>query len=319
MWEAIGLNAAGTLLVAGIFVALAGLLRFLYGPKGRFREAAWDADEPSAPVTGRAESEMGVPGLREAFEAYVLGFRTGEPDVDAQIDLKREHTFNVMAAAERIAEVEPVFADPVLRRALALAALFHDVGRFEQLAVYKTYADALSCNHALLGSKVLCRQGFLRREPARLRRLVRIAVVLHNRVTLPAGITGEARPVLEAVRDADKIDILRIMAGNLGPGGKPDPIVVLHLATEGGITPVIGQHFRERRTARYADMRTLNDFRLLLCTWLFEVRFQASLGVLAKSGHLDRVVDGMVGIPEVQAEARRLVEEFLGPFRESAA
>ena len=365
MWEVIGTKAAGVVVMAGIFIALALLLRFLYGPKGRFRESYWDAPEnadvagvsapqgivggskasgntdgalqtsddpddalkmsndvggdplPTAQFTRFNTDERGALGditaYHRAFDDYAQSFYSGEAALDEQLDLKREHTGNVVRAARAIADAEPTFADPALYRALLLAAQFHDVGRFEQLKKYRTYADALSCNHALLGVKILRRKGFLQAERPELQNWVRTAVALHNRVTVPAGVGGQALPVLQALRDADKLDILRIMAEHLGPGCKPDPLVVMHLAGEGGVSPAIAASLESRTAARYADMRTFNDFRILLCTWLFEFHFPASLAILAESGRLETVLAGVDDAPQEQAAARRLLLEFLGP------
>lgn len=324
MLEIIGIKAVGVALVLGIFVALALLLRLLFGPKGRFRDAHWDAPEDAA--KGRADEQTvgkehradgDIEALRRAFDAHARGFYGTDVSVDAQLDLKRRHTDNVVAAAREIARREAVFADPTRHRALIAAALFHDVGRFQQLRDYKTYADALSCNHALLGAKILRREGFTRDEPPVIRRLVGIAVALHNRVTVPGGVMGDARIVLEGLRDADKLDILRVLAEHLGPGTEPDPVVVMHLKTEGGVSPAIKEAFAARRAARYADMRTLNDFRMLVCTWLFEFHFSSSLALLAQSGNLETITAGMDTAPDEQAEARRLADEFLEPFRKS--
>ncbi len=326
MVEIIGIKAAGVALMLGIFVALALLLRLLFGPKGRFREAHWDAPEDSAEAAGgertagaQRRAEGNIEALSRAFDMYALGFYGTAAAVDAQLDLKRRHTDNVVAAAREIAAREAVFADPARHRALIAAALFHDVGRFQQLRDYKTYADALSCNHALLGAKILRREGFVRDEPPAIRRLVGIAVALHNRVTVPAGVTGDARIVLEGLRDADKLDILRVLAEHLGPGTEPDPVVVMHLKTEGGVSPAIKAAFAARRAARYADMRTLNDFRMLVCTWLFEFHYSSSLMLLARSADLETITAGMDAAPDEQAEARRLVDEFLGPLRRAGA
>ncbi len=316
MVEIIGIKVAGALLVLGIFAALALLLRFLYGPKGRFRDARWDIPEDAE--RGEERGVVDIQALHEAFETYARGFYTGDPSVDGQLDLKRDHTRRVLAAAREIARHEPVFADPALRRALIVAALFHDVGRFQQLRDYKTYADALSCNHALLGAKILRRRGFLRDEPESVRGPAGIAVALHNRVTVPAGVSGPARHVLEGLRDADKLDILRILSEHLGPGREPDPLVVMHLTRNGGVSPAVREAFAARRTARYADMRTCNDFRLLVCTWLFEFHYPSSLGLLARSGLLEAITAGMDEAPEEQAEARRLIDEFFIPFRGGA-
>ena len=50
------------------------------------------------------------------------------------------------------------------------------------------------------------------------------------------------------------------------------------------------------RVARYVDLRFVNDFRLLLGTWMLELRFASTRKALAESGLMDKV---LAGLPDV--------------------
>ena len=58
---------------------------------------------------------------------------------------------------------------------------------------------------------------------------------------------------------------------------------------------------------------------MLVCTWLFEFHYSSSLMLLARSADLETITAGMDTVPDEQAEARRLVDEFLGPLRRAGA
>ena len=305
-----GLNASLVLLFFALIVLL---LRFLYGPKGIFRDPHWDACNEQA----RLDLEKWVDArndedYKKAFIRYAQEFYSGNDDQDLPLRLKLEHSLEVLAIAKEIAASEPAFADHETGRALRLAALFHDAGRFEQYERYCTFADASSCNHGLLGVRVMRQQNFLRNEPKRMRQTVMAAIAAHNKLLLPKGLSGQKLSVLQALRDADKLDILRVLAQNLEPGNE-DATVLLHLedAPESWSEPVFAA-LKEGRVALYKDMRFYNDFRLLLCTWLFDLHFPTSYLIADRQGHYGRILQGLSCAPEVQAAARQVVDEDLG-------
>lgn len=309
------LNAA----VAVLFFALIlWLLRFLYGPKGRFREPEWDRWNEEARLKLEKElDERADKALVDRVEAYGRAYCTGDDSHDYPLRLKWEHTLNVLAHAREIAAREEVFSSAGYgrdaSRALILSALFHDIGRFEQFRRHKTFADALSCNHGSLGASIVRKQAFLAHESAEIRRLAILAVALHNRPAVPQRLSGKARAVLEGLRDADKLDIFRIMAEHLGPQPRKDSVVLLHLADEPGhVSVAILDALRQGRVALYKDMRSHNDFAILLCTWLNALRYDTSLAIVRRQGHIDRIIEGLSGVPEAQALARARVDAALG-------
>ena len=319
------LNAA---IVAVFFGLIIWLLRFLYGPKGKLRDPEWDRWNEEARIKLEAElDEAADKALAERFEDYARRWFTGDDGHDRHLRLKMDHTARVLAHAREIAALEKDFSPEGhgrdASRALTLAALFHDVGRFEQYTRYKTFADPLSCNHGSLGASILRKEAFLKYESPEIRRLAILAVALHNRYAVPERLSGKSRAVLEALRDADKLDILRVMAEHLGPEDpgpehpgqtpKRDSVVLLHLADEPArVSPAILDALKEGRSARYADMRYYNDFRLLLCTWLDELRYETSLAIAKRQGHMDLLINGLCGAPEAQALARARVDAAFG-------
>ncbi|MDR2668874.1 MAG: HD domain-containing protein [Desulfovibrio sp.] len=249
---------------------------------------------------------------RSAFLEYTRSFFSGDPEKDRYMQLKVDHTFRVCSHAAMLTAEENELRAPAVGRALSLAALYHDVGRFEQLKRWNTFSDAQSCNHGLLGASVLKKQGFLDNEDREVRHRTIAAVALHNRFALPAALRGDLLRIVAAVRDADKVDILRILAEQLGPGSAADNTMLMHLKDAPGIcSPAILKALREKRVARYMDMRTLDDFRLLLCTWLFDLRFNASLRAIRENGCFISILDGFTGAPDVKAEAAAVVENRL--------
>lgn len=220
----------------------------------------------------------------ERFLSYARSYDSGNPAEDRYLRLKEKHSLNVLRTAGHIAEEEADFAPPAMRRALLLAALYHDLARFPQYTRFKTFSDPRSFNHGHMGSREIGRLNLLADEPHAVARMARVAVALHNRFRLPGGIPADLRRVTQAVRDADKLDILRVMHEALRPGTPVDPTILLHVADSRDFNPDILEAVRARRMARYADLKTNTDFRLLLCGWFYDLTYPVSRRMAASSG-----------------------------------
>ena len=309
-WDLILTKGFSVAIMLGLFALIVVFLRFLYGPKGIFRDPVWDKwNEEARRKLEQDEDAKADARLKRAFLAYAKGFLSGDAAEDAPVELKIEHTLKVLAYAEKIVAGEQAFADHNTGRALRIAALFHDVGRFEQYRTFRTFTDAESCNHGALGARILRREGFLRNETRQMRGLVMGAVAAHNSLKLPARYSGVALDVLCGLKDADKLDIFRVLSEKLAPGAEKDAVALLHLKDEDGLfsAPVLAA-LEEGRVALYSDMRYYNDFRLLLCSWVFDLHFETSCRMMQSEGHLDAVISGLANIPETQAIAREKVE-----------
>ena len=231
------------------------------------------------------------------FDAYAIQERAKENEDTDPIDLKIAHTKRVLQNTQQIVEEEnfPSF----LHRACLLAALYHDVARFEQYLRYRTFRDRESVDHGKFGVAILKREQCLRQEPKEISRLVLVAVCLHNRYALPQKLPDDVGLVCQVIRDADKLDVLNIMDKHLS-GSKPyNPTVILNLPDKPDLgNPDIVQAVLQNRIAAYADLRNVDDFRLLLGTWFHDMHFAASRQKFVADGHAKRIIEGIPDSPK---------------------
>jgi hypothetical protein len=234
------------------------------------------------------------------FEGYVKGFYSGDPEVQAAVRLKEEHTAGVRENIVRISRSLGVGGDDLLLA--ETIALFHDVGRFRQYTVYRTFNDRLSENHALLGLRELDASGALSDLSAEERSLVITAVEYHNICELPQGVPD--RPLLFArlIRDADKLDILRLFAEDCGrEGTRPDPLLGPDLPDTSGYSPAIVDSLLKYELCSYADLQNFNDRKLLYLSWLYDVSFACTLSEIADKGYIEAIVDHLPANEEIQS------------------
>ena len=225
---------------------------------------------------------------RAWFENHVAGFMTGDPENDRHIRLKREHSLRVLAEAERIADSLDLQGE---QAALArLGALYHDVGRFTQYRLRRTFKDDDQVNHGRLGSRVLGATDALDGLPRRLAVQVRGVAAMHNRKQLPGRLDPDLERAVRLVRDSDKLDIVTIMLPYLRPGGEKSDVVTLHVADEPDrFNPDLVRTILGGQSGEYAAMRTLNDITILLLSWVHDLNFPASRRAFLERGYVEEL------------------------------
>ena len=141
----------------------------------------------------------------DAFNSYVARYDAS----DERIALKVEHTYEVAGLCDEIARgkgLPPADVDLAW-----LCGLLHDIGRFEQLCQWGTFSDADSCSHAALGVQVLKDEMASFTGDPEWAHIIERAVALHSDFRLPSGLSARERLFCTITRDADKVDILRVL------------------------------------------------------------------------------------------------------------
>lgn len=142
----------------------------------------------------------------EQFLDYIRNYDM----TDEQIALKAFHTMKVLEAMDRLCHEQEI--DPELAYYADLCALYHDLGRFEQVRRFHTFLDAKSADHAALSVEELEKNGFLEDLEPEWRSRVLNAIACHSAFEIPAFDDGKTEVLARLLRDADKIDIFRVFA-----------------------------------------------------------------------------------------------------------
>jgi len=232
--------------------------------------------------------------LNTRFQEYVRQFYSDDPVVQQNIDLKAEHTRRVCEAVRDIGSSLDLSEDDLC---LAEAAgLLHDIGRFAQYSRYRTFSDDRSENHALLGVKVIEAGRFLEGlEPPSAYILLRV-VGYHNRAALPAGEEERCLFFLKLLRDADKVDIWRVVTEYYqNTGTCRNRSLELDLPDTDRISDEVYEDLMKGRPVRMADLRTLNDFKLLQIGWIYDVNFSRTFQIVKEKKYLEIIRNAVSG------------------------
>ena len=221
--------------------------------------------------------------IRRLYGGYVDGFRS-EGTLPPMMALKLHHTDMVVANAEAIAEGDGM--DGETAEVCALAALLHDTGRYEQLRRYNTFRDSESVDHAVFSHDIVREKGWLDAHPHR--DAILAAVLFHNRRELPVGLDELTFTASHCVRDADKLDIFRVLEERVAnTDWRRDDAAFWNLPVKAAPNPDVIVAIREGRAVDYQNIKSLADFVLIQIGWLRgELHFATSRRLAAERGHL---------------------------------
>lgn len=224
--------------------------------------------------------------LKRWFEEYADTFHTEDPEHARNIDLKIEHTRRVCTEILDIGR--SLHLDNKDLRLAEVMALFHDVGRFEQYAHYGTFDDLKSEDHAKLGVKVLNNSAVLEGIHRNTRQLILRVIGYHNGRTLPEHETKACLFFTKLLRDADKLDIFRVVTDYYRKkDGTRNGSIELDLPDAPEVSEEVCADLAAGRIVKTASLRTLNDFKLLQMAWIYDVNFPRTFQLIRDRGYLE--------------------------------
>ncbi|MDY0188070.1 MAG: HD domain-containing protein [Syntrophus sp. (in: bacteria)] len=228
-----------------------------------------------------------IQDLHHWFSSYVLNFKQDEHGA-RMIELKEEHSKRVCSLISAIGKSLGLSENKLLLA--EVTALFHDIGRFEQYARYRTFVDQKSVNHAELGVQILqshCVLHFLAEPTASL--ILRI-IRYHNRSLLPPDETEICLFFARLLRDADKLDIFRVVTDYYNSKeGRRHEAIELGLPDAPECSEAVYTDLENQRPVDIHHVKTLNDLKLLQIGWVFDINFEPTFKILNSMHYLEMI------------------------------
>jgi len=243
------------------------------------------------------------------FTNHIGTFRETDPMHQRSLDLKKEHTARVIAVMNRLTRTLRLSKNAC--RVASVTALFHDLGRFPQYRRYRTFRDPDSENHAKLSIRELTRYRVLHSLEPEERHLIGRAIIFHNRLCLPDRLDPVTLLHSRLIRDADKVDILRVMADEFRrPKSQQNPVVTLGLNAEEGVRDEVYRRLFAKRIMNYTELKNANEFKVLQMSWLFDINFRETFEILRERDDLD-VIAATLPATAIRDEARSFIKDYI--------
>ena len=227
--------------------------------------------------------------LGKLYDAYVDTYRDASGELPKMMRLKRVHTGFVVKNAGLIADGEGF--DAATREAALAAALLHDTGRYEQLRLYNTFRDSESVDHAVFSRDIVKGKGWLDGvcPDAATRKAVLDAVLFHNRREVPEGLDPLTEACSHTVRDADKLDIFRVLEDQIEhTDWRSDSRAFWNLRIDAAPNPAVVGCIEKGLPVDYQNIKSLADFVLIQVGWMLSgLNYATSRRICRERGHLE--------------------------------
>ena len=243
--------------------------------------------------------------LEQHLRDYAASFYNGQPENDRNIRLKIDHTFRVRDEARRIAAAE--LPDPAERSLAERAALLHDLSRFEQFARFGTFKDAASFDHGDRSAELAAEQHLLDDLDEAAQADVLDAIRSHNKLAIPGTLSERGTVLAQVVRDADKIDILRV---NVETPMEEIYNVSTAALRRSPVTPAVLDAFYAHHCVLHSLKQYPADNAVGHASLVFELCYPESLRIVDEQGWLWRLLDFKTDNPDTAAAFAAIRDEL---------
>lgn len=212
-------------------------------------------------------------------------------DIDNEkIRHKLNHTYHVVENARIIATDMDLDKENI--NLAMVIALFHDIGRFEQVLDKNSFReDIIKYDHAALGVKLLFEDNLIRKfiKEDKYDNIIRTAILNHSKYILDTSNMADIEILhSKIIRDADKIDSFRAKS-------EEDIYTMANITKEdiedSYITDKVYNDFMEEKTIISKDRKTGIDIWISYIAFVFGLEFSNSLKIVKDKNYINILFD----------------------------
>lgn len=238
----------------------------------------------------------------EVFKEYTSRYL----EYGEKIRIKIEHTLAVVETMERLTSMLDISEH--MKHLSYVTALFHDIGRFEQVKRYGTYLDSKSVDHALLGCEVIEEEDLLSFLEPSDRDMVVCAIRNHNRYAVEEGMEGDVLSLCHLIRDADKCDIFRVYATEDLKDIVGKSMEEVEYET---VSDKVYEAVMNRRSVLKTDRKTGVDIWVGFLGFFYDMHFDETVKMLRDAGtYRKRFDEADFKLPETRKRVKEILDEL---------
>ncbi len=229
-----------------------------------------------------------------AFENYIQNYDLN----DHKIKLKHKHTYQVAEISELLATSLNLSEEDI--ELAKLIGLLHDIGRFEQAKRFDNFKDK-DFDHALYGVKILFEDNLIRDfiTSNKHDEIIYNAVKHHNKMSIPNNLDERTLMFCKIIRDADKIDIFRVMSTEYEKNLIED------------IKDEIIDYFESERQVDYNLIDNKSEKIILDFALVYDINYKQSFKILNDKNYLEDFISCI----NVSEDNREIFEKIVNKVR----
>jgi len=226
------------------------------------------------------------------FESYVDSFTGLTPLQQHNFSIKKDHSIRVAENALLLSKYLNLSEEEV--QIAVLAGIFHDIGRFGQLLKHNTLNDAESFDHADYGVEVLTGKEILKEWSDEVNRLVYKAIQLHNKFVIPTSLTSEELLYTRILRDADKLDIFKVLTEYYSDKSRPpNHTLTWDLPLASQVSAEVAKEVLGGKLVSKQLVKSDVDVKIMQLSWVYDIHFRFSFEEVLKNRFLEKIYNSL--------------------------
>lgn len=223
-----------------------------------------------------------------AFEEFFQSLTIDSPENQHQFDEIRSHSLRVAENSEQLANILLQTEDE--KRIATIIALFHDVGKASLLSK-NMEPLVIQREHGVASAKLIQQMDFFQSLSAEVQLTILKAVESHNLIKLSKLDNDQQTLYAKLLRDADKLDVFDSSHRYFKERYGIQPIVTMELNNSIEASEKILKNIWAGKPAAHEDMKSMNDYKLLLISMVFDLNFKHTFRVMSEKQYIQKIYE----------------------------
>ncbi len=226
---------------------------------------------------------------RLEFEEYFQSLVIDSPLHHRQVDEIRAHSLRVVSNTLLLGKV--VLPNTEDLRTAEIIALFHDLGKAKMVVQGTESPTNIQRDHAGYSAKLLQQSGIFPKMTADLQQIIIKSIENHSKIKLPKFDSEQQTLFARLLRDADKLDIFESSYRYFKEKYGIQPLVTFDLINSAEVSEKVIKSIMAGKTASIEDMKTMNDYKLLLISMAFDLNFKHTFRIMSEKQYIQKIYE----------------------------
>ena len=229
-----------------------------------------------------------VGNLNKWFNSYCDSFSGLTDNQKRNFEIKKDHSFRVAGFSVHLAEKLEFNAEEL--KLVYFIGVFHDIGRFKQLVEYDTFDDTKSVDHAEFSVQVLKDEEIIKRFGVENEDVILTAILHHNKLKLPTKLTEQELKFAKIIRDADKIDILKVLIDYYSDrNAVPNHTLTWDLPQGTSVSAAVAKQILNEKLVSKDKVVSEIDVKIMQMSWVYDLNYRPTFEYMLKNRFLESI------------------------------
>jgi len=228
----------------------------------------------------------------EWFNNYYGSFKELKDEHRRVFEIKKEHSL-------RVADIALFLTDKLEwteeeKQIAFLVGVLHDVGRFSQMIEFDTFNVDKSVDHAENAVRILKEEKIFEDLKIENKELVFAAIFNHNKLKIQDGLTGQELLHAKLIRDADKLDIFRVLTDYYSKrNGSAEHALTWELPRGIVVSPAVAKEVLAGKMVSKKNIASEIDVKIMQLSWVYDLNFRPTFEYLMRNRYLENVYNSL--------------------------